>query len=307
MFMKILVGYDDSECSKAALTDLENAGLPSNVELLVLMVTENWTMILERAANGDAVEEEFEYPGPEAITRIRERNHAAFAETENLVKGVAALLQSQYPTWKVQSEALPGFAHWGILDRAREWNPDLIVVGSHGRSLIGRLALGSSSLKILTEARCPVRIGRITPARTWNDKSPQRIVIGMDGSPDSIVAVGSVARRSWRPDSAVRLVTAIEPVLVATAGFEVDITRMQEASEEAAQKLKSVGLHVSSTTKVGEAKDVLLKEAEIWGADAIFIGAKGHSFMERVLLGSVSYAVASRANCSVEIVREATE
>lgn len=54
----------------------------------------------------------------------------------------------------------------------------------------------------------------------------------------------------------------------------------------------------------GDPKQVLLKEAERMNADCIFLGAKGHSRMERFLLGSVSAAVAARARCSVEVVRQ---
>ena len=53
----------------------------------------------------------------------------------------------------------------------------------------------------------------------------------------------------------------------------------------------------------GDPKRLLLQEAERFGADTIFVGAKGLSRIERVLLGSVSATVAARAPCSVEIVR----
>jgi nucleotide-binding universal stress UspA family protein len=50
-------------------------------------------------------------------------------------------------------------------------------------------------------------------------------------------------------------------------------------------------------------KYILIKEAKRWGADSIFVGARGLSNFERLLLGSVSTAVATRAHCSVEVVR----
>ena len=53
------------------------------------------------------------------------------------------------------------------------------------------------------------------------------------------------------------------------------------------------------------AKSLLLEEAERWGADCIFVGARGLNRLERLLLGSVSTAVAARARCSVEVVRPA--
>ena len=51
-------------------------------------------------------------------------------------------------------------------------------------------------------------------------------------------------------------------------------------------------------------KQMILQEAEGWGADCIFIGARGLNPLERLLLGSVSRSVAARAHCSVEVVRQ---
>lgn len=47
-----------------------------------------------------------------------------------------------------------------------------------------------------------------------------------------------------------------------------------------------------------------LNDADTWGADCIFVGAKGTRGIDRLLLGSVSSAVAARARCSVEVVRK---
>jgi nucleotide-binding universal stress UspA family protein len=48
---------------------------------------------------------------------------------------------------------------------------------------------------------------------------------------------------------------------------------------------------------------LLCSEAESWGADSIFVGSRGLSGMERFLIGSVSFGVAARAHCSVEVIR----
>jgi len=40
--MKILIGYDGSDCAEAALDDLTRAGLPSRAEAIVLSVAEVW-------------------------------------------------------------------------------------------------------------------------------------------------------------------------------------------------------------------------------------------------------------------------
>jgi nucleotide-binding universal stress UspA family protein len=53
----------------------------------------------------------------------------------------------------------------------------------------------------------------------------------------------------------------------------------------------------------GSARRTIVEAAEAWGADLIVVGSHGYRSWERMLLGSVSQAVAAHAACSVEIVR----
>jgi nucleotide-binding universal stress UspA family protein len=48
---------------------------------------------------------------------------------------------------------------------------------------------------------------------------------------------------------------------------------------------------------------VILNEAESWQADLIVFGSHGRSGFDRVVMGSVSEAVALHATCSVEVIR----
>jgi nucleotide-binding universal stress UspA family protein len=62
---------------------------------------------------------------------------------------------------------------------------------------------------------------------------------------------------------------------------------------------------VSVTTKVmeGSPKDMIVEEAQDWGADLIVLGSHGYGRVRRVLLGSVASAVVAEAPCSVQVVR----
>jgi nucleotide-binding universal stress UspA family protein len=89
---------------------------------------------------------------------------------------------------------------------------------------------------------------------------------------------------------------------------EINAEERSEAGqivERAAEILRgNRNLDVTSKIETGNPKRVLVEEADKWGADSIFIGSTGFTALERFLLGSVSAAVAARAHCSVEVVRE---
>ena len=78
------------------------------------------------------------------------------------------------------------------------------------------------------------------------------------------------------------------------------ISRMIASQRE---RLEKAGLRTSVSVNSGDPKAALVEEAASWGADAIFVGARGHRMLDRFLLGSVSSAIAARASCSVEVVR----
>lgn len=297
--MKILIGYDGSDCAKAAIEDLSRAGFPETAEAVILTVTETW---LSEDLNEESFAETFGFAGAETFKQINAAALEKIAEGEKLAVEAASRVRQKFPGWQVGQKAVGGSAEWGIIQEANEFKPDLIVVGSHGHSAAGRFILGSVSLKVLSKSRSSVRVARRSMARAEDDDSPLRIVIAIDGSPDAWKAVESVLQRRWLPETSVRLVSAVESVPFSV--LLAELPKAEEMRDSAAAELKAKGLHVSTVVEFGRAKDVITKEAEKWGADAIFIGAKGHSWTERVLLGSVSHAVAARARCAVEVVRE---
>ena len=296
--MKILIAYDGSDCADGAIEDLSRAGLPDDTEALILTASETW---LPKDFENESFVKTVGWTGAENIKQMRQAAVEKVAEGDKLAEDASRRVREKFPAWQVWHKAVGGFAEWEIVAEANESKPDLIVIGSHGRGGVGRFILGSVSLKVLSEAACSMRVARQSVARAADDDSPLRIIIGFDGSPDSLNAVESVLSRRWLPETSMRLISAVEalPYSILLA----ELPKAEELREAAAAKLKAQGLHVSTVVEFGRAKNVIVEEAEKWRADSIFIGAKGHRWMERVMLGSVSYAVAARAACSVEVVR----
>jgi nucleotide-binding universal stress UspA family protein len=311
--MKILIAYDGSPCAEAALDDLQRAGLPRTAEAFVVSVTEVWLPPPPPSVY-EVVEEATEADSPAELRRDYVKDSPAVEEAQALAARARERLRNNFPGWEVRAEGLYGSPAHEVIRLADEWGPDLVLVGSHGHTALGRLVLGSVSQKVVTEARTDVRVAR---GRVEVEPAPVRIVVGVDGSPGSETAVEAVAARCWPQGSEARVVVVDDPLLPNPFGRLIPpVTRwieesnrgerewVQKMADAAAKRLLPAGLTVSSAVVEGDPKRRLVEEAEAWGADCICVGSAGFSNrLERFLLGSVSAAVAVRAHCSVEVVR----
>jgi nucleotide-binding universal stress UspA family protein len=311
--MKILIGYDGSECADAALDDLTQAGLPATGEVHVLSVAEVW-LPPPPPSSFEILEEARKAQSPADLQREFAKGCAAAKEALLFAERARDRIQTKFPDWKVSADSSCGSPAWELVAKADEWKPDLIVVGSHGRTALGRFVLGSVSQRVLTEARCSVRIAR---GRVEEPGSPVRIVAGTDGSSASDEALRAIAARNWPAGSEVKVVLVDDPLTPEFLGkiippFEkmIEEDRQEERawvekiSKRSIEILRSAGMNVSCVVREGDPKRELPKVAEEWGADCVFVGSAGFSNrLERFVLGSVSAAVAARSHCSVEVVR----
>lgn len=163
--------------------------------------------------------------GP-TIARIEEADRLALRAIERL--------KENFPEWTISAKSERGSPASEILNVAEDWHPDLIVAGSHGRSAVGRLVLGSVSQKVVTEARCSVRVAR---GKVDVDPAAVRLIVGVDGGPGAKNAVAAVALREWPKGSLAQVVAVHEPLkpsivgrLVPVVSKLVDETNTKETS-----------------------------------------------------------------------------
>lgn len=311
--MKVLIAYDGSRCADAALDDLTHAGLAAKGESMIFSVAEVW-LPPPPPSSYEIVEMAVAAKGPVALERRYMAASEAVREATVLAGKAAARFQTNFPDWTVKHEAVWGSPNWEIFSKAEELKTDLIVVGSHGRTALGRLFLGSISQWLLNQARCSVRVAR---GKIDEPDFPVRLVVGLDGSQNAQQAVEEVAARNWPDKSEVRVLIVDQPLEPTLVGEFIPAVRksIAESNDEesahsrkiadaAAEQLRAKGLRVDALVRFGDPKQVLVQYAEEWRADCIFVGATGlTNGIERFLLGSVAGAVAARAHCSVEIVR----
>jgi nucleotide-binding universal stress UspA family protein len=293
--MKILIGYDGSSSSEAAIEDLTFAGLPKKAKARAVSVIEQWI------------------PTPNSFgmveTNFKESDPSPSERGGLLTIAAGKRIGGMFPEWEVTTDARIGSPATVILGISDEWKPDLIVTGSKGHSLLGKWLLGSVSQKVLTEAHSSVRIAR---ERLDREDGPRRIAVGFDGSNGSIRAVKALSERRFEDGAEALLITADFSLPPLTADHligplakwvEDERKRVDQAAKGAEELLTRNGFKVSRAVREGDPKRIICDCAEEWEADCIFMGAKHLNRLDRFLLGSVSAAVAERAHCSVEVVR----
>jgi nucleotide-binding universal stress UspA family protein len=260
----------------------------------------------------EGIDDTFPFYVPEGVKRAHAHAARELEKAKVMSEKASARVSEIFPGWEVSSESCADSPAWAIIRRADELKPDLVVVGAHGHtSLGGRLILGSVSQRVLYEAGSSVRVARRSGQES---DGPVRILIGVDGSDYAERTVEAVAARRWPEGSQARLVTAVDTVMqIALDPGTPSLVKwvetgsgwewIEKAFEASAEKLRRTGLSASVFIKKGSPQHLLIEEAEKWSADSIFVGAKGMRGIDRILLGSVSAAVAARAHCSVEVVR----
>ena len=311
--MNILVGYDGSESADAALHDLQRAGLPHEAEALivsvadVMMATSSNNEIFERALTSRRV--------ISSLLLAQKQTERVLLEAKAFTTKASERVRSYFPGWHVRAEVVAGQPSQQLIRKADEWKPDLIVVGSHGHSALGRFILGSVSKRVVTDSHRSVRVAR-GPVLSEPSKPP-RLVIGVNGSVEAEHAVRAVGRRAWPDGTEVRIIAVDDGTSPARLAHVLPTTTAlirgsnQETAlaahrmvEWAENELRVIGLNVSVTLDKGDPQRELLHEAQKWNADSIFVGGRSfNNAFERLRLGSVATGLVTRANCSVEVVR----
>jgi nucleotide-binding universal stress UspA family protein len=142
-----------------------------------------------------------------------------------------------------------------------------------------------------------------------------KILLAVDDSSFSSAAGGVVGARPWPPNTAVRVLSVVEPTPLPATELWYDASNLVERAqqelqarakaltERMTQALQRSGLLAEALVREGDPRSVIVDEAEKWGADLIVVGSHGYTGLQRLLLGSVAQSVVSHAPCSVEVVR----
>ena len=146
--MRVLLAFDGSNHSEAALDALASRKWPAATEIRVLTaIHSNWPMV------GDPF---FTMVSARADS-MREQQHDA----PMLLEKAVIQIHEKAPQVSVTTKILEGVPHKVIVQEAESWGADLIVLGSHGYGPVRRALLGSVAAAVAVEAPCAVEIIRV--------------------------------------------------------------------------------------------------------------------------------------------------
>jgi nucleotide-binding universal stress UspA family protein len=145
--MKVLIAVDESEYATAIGHFVAHDQWCPDAKFVVLSAVESL-----KVGNLMAV-----LPGP-ILDEIFE---AKWKIAQKVVSATASSIRDAFMTATVQEEIIEGHPAETILQFSRDWDADLIVMGSHGRTGLNKLMLGSVSLAVVSHAPCSVVIVRL--------------------------------------------------------------------------------------------------------------------------------------------------
>ena len=207
-----------------------------------------------------------------------------------------------------------GAVHKEILVQASRMSADLIVMGTHGRSGIDHLLLGSVAEKTLRTSRVPVlTVPPAAPERAAPGMPFRSILCAVDFSQDSARALSYAGSLAQHTGGRLTIMHVVETMLVGydPRGGNFDIEGLSKATvalartqlQEYAATVKGSTSSIESVLGEGKPYRDILQEAEQRGADLIVVGVHGRSALDRLVFGSTADHLVRRATCPILTVR----
>ena len=288
----IVVGVDGSEGSKVALAwALEQASLSGRARVVALKA---WQPVVPASSPWWA---EYDIP------------YDLHDGTRAMLEAIVAEVRGNRVDVEIEECVVRGSPVDALMDAAR--TADVLVVGSRGFGGFKGLLLGSVGHQLVTHASCPTIVVPLPGSREGSgEHDPRQIVVGVDGSRNSVAALEWAGWWAKERDARVCAIYAWRspPLVVPPAHIGVGWPSDSKPYADAKHELESFvaatdlpdGVSVETRAPEGDPARVLLEEAA--RAGLVVVGARGRGGFLGLLLGSVATAVVHHCPCPVAII-----
>lgn len=299
--MRILLATDGSRSAEAARDLVALMSWPAGTTIRIVSIAPRGADLATRWTPETAHEPDLDrYRDPVV------RAHAVALANAERDLGLA------HPGARIERFLLRGRPASLIVQEARDFAADLIVVGHRGHGTIETMVLGSVSAEVVDHAPCPVLVARSAEAGP--------IVIADDGSPSARLAATVLERLPLPPGAPITILTvtdtgfpyetAASPAIYGAAMAQYGES-LGDAGREArdvasagAARLEQLGYQANPVVRTGDPAHEIVAYTKAYRTGLLVLGTRGNTGVKRLLLGSVARNVLLHAPCSVLIVRE---
>jgi universal stress protein E len=206
---------------------------------------------------------------------------------------------------RVTELPLEGVPHEAILEALRSGRVEVLVCGTHGRSGLRRVFLGSVAEKVARASAVPVLVAR-GPA----ERDLERVLVAIELD-ERGARVAAAACALAAPGATVDVVHFISIAsLVSVPGRAYVTTELPRLEADARRRggalvdeLRGRGVEARFTVEIGDPREGVLRRVEERAHDLVAVGSHGRGGLARLTLGSVSESILRHAPCSVLVVR----
>jgi nucleotide-binding universal stress UspA family protein len=285
MYSNIVVGYDGSDYSKAALIETANR------------VRKNGGKVtLVHAVYFD--EEEFGIAPVQHEKRLELGHKLCYQQREKF--------SSEFGI-EMESLVCEGEPPDVVAEVAQGKGADLIALGTHGRKGIKRLLLGSVTSGVIAKAHCDVLV--VKRPCTECTGSFRNVLVAYDGSQGGMKSLRRAGRLA-KSEGAVVTVMYVIPRYEEMVEFfmtESIRTRLQAEAEKVLDSARGIaseeGFSVAAMIREGRPAETVVDTASRLGVDLVVMGSHGWSGVDKAIIGSTTERVVINATCPVLVAR----
>ena len=287
MYNTIVVGYDESASSKAALK-----------EASLRVKSRNGKLYLVHAV----------YFEQEEFAILPSQMEKRFEMGTHVCKTAKQELQAQFGlNGSVESFVCEGEPPEVLIDIARGKKADLIALGTYGRKGLNRLLMGSVTSQVILDAPCDVLVVK----RPCNEctGSYQSLLVPYDGSEFSkkaLTRAAGMAKEEGGQVTVLYVIPRYEEMMEFYRSDSIKKSLYAEAEKILAEAKKitvDLGITIRTEIREGHASDEIVAAALKFENDLIAMGTYGWKGMNSAIMGSTTNRVIAHASCPILVVK----
>ena len=177
-----------------------------------------------------------------------------------------------------------------IVHHASKNNVYMIIMGTHGRSEMKRLMMGSVTAKVIGHASCNILVLPLNAKVECKN-----VLIATDGSKYSDAAASEALGIAKRCGSSL--------IVLSVALSDAELTATQDNVNKVSEAAAKEDIKTTSIVTKGKPYESIIETAKQKDVDVIVVGSHGRTGLARLLMGSVAERVIGLSESAVMVVK----